>query len=222
MAAEVDFGDRELFQQLDSDEPATAPAAQPLHARFEWEDDDDDDDEDEEGGGGGGGGAERAEETEKLRERLRECEETVRQLQAENILPPLPGPALPQSPRPGPGSLTNNKHCELRRKLNILTRPRGLEVEDSKLDGPLLQILFMNSTISKQYHQEIEDFISSLAERYEEQQRADHDKTYFNIKPQVVGSVLYFTNFCLDKLGQPILNENPQLTDGWEIPKYPI
>lgn len=37
----------------------------------------------------------------------------------------------------------------------------------------------------------------------------------------VVGSVLYFTNFCLDKLGQPLLNENPQLTEGWEIPKYP-
>ncbi|XP_029475124.1 zinc finger CCHC domain-containing protein 8 isoform X1 [Rhinatrema bivittatum] len=36
----------------------------------------------------------------------------------------------------------------------------------------------------------------------------------------VVGSVLYFTNFCLDKLGQPLLNENPNLTDGWEIPKY--
>ncbi|NXK94475.1 ZCHC8 protein, partial [Formicarius rufipectus] len=37
---------------------------------------------------------------------------------------------------------------------------------------------------------------------------------------QVVGSVVYFTNFCLDKLGQPLLNENPQLTEGWEIPKY--
>lgn len=38
---------------------------------------------------------------------------------------------------------------------------------------------------------------------------------------QVVGSVLYFTSFCLDKLGQPLLNDNPQLTDGWEVPKYP-
>lgn len=38
---------------------------------------------------------------------------------------------------------------------------------------------------------------------------------------QVVGSVLYFTTFCLDKLGQPLLNENPQLTEGWEVPKYP-
>ncbi|XP_007422803.1 zinc finger CCHC domain-containing protein 8 isoform X1 [Python bivittatus] len=104
----------------------------------------------------------------------------------------------------------------------------------------------MNNTVSKQYHQEIEEFISSLVQRYEEQQRTESDKTCFNVKPQpssfvleedhkvtgsnmskkikeafsVVGSVLYFTNFCLDKLGQPILNENPQLTDGWEIPKY--
>ncbi|XP_015273142.1 PREDICTED: zinc finger CCHC domain-containing protein 8 isoform X2 [Gekko japonicus] len=197
MAAEVDFGDRELFEQLDADEPAATPgpAAQPLHIRFD-------------------------EETEELRERLRECQETVKELQAENR--------------------------ELRRKLKILTRPSGLTVDDSKYDGPLLQILFMNNTISKQYHQEIEDFISSLVQRYEEQQRAEPDKTYFNVKPQpssfvleddhkvtcpnpskkmkeafsVIGSVFYFTNFCLDKLGQPILNENPQLTDGWEIPKY--
>ncbi|XP_061458348.1 zinc finger CCHC domain-containing protein 8 isoform X3 [Rhineura floridana] len=198
MAAEVDFGDRELFEQLDAEERTPVPASQPLHTRFEEAD----------------------EEPEELRERLRECEETVRELQAENR--------------------------ELRRKLNVLTRPSGLTVDDSKLDGPLLQILFMNNNVSKQYHEEIEDFISSLVQRYEEQQRAEPDKTYFNVKPQpssfileedhkaastntskkikeafsVVGSVLYFTNFCLDKLGQPILNENPQLTDGWEIPKY--
>ncbi|KYO39718.1 zinc finger CCHC domain-containing protein 8 isoform C [Alligator mississippiensis] len=131
-------------------------------------------------------------------------------------------------------------------KLNILTRPSGITLDSSKLDGPLLQILFMNNVISKQYHQEIEDFISYLVQKYEEQQGATSEKTHFNVKPQpssilleedhrvassnsikkikeafsVVGSVLYFTNFCLDKLGQPILNENPQLTEGWEIPKY--
>ncbi|XP_048370145.1 zinc finger CCHC domain-containing protein 8 isoform X2 [Sphaerodactylus townsendi] len=193
MAAEVDFGDPDLFEQLDADE--AAGAAQPLHIRFDQE-------------------------TEELRERLRECQESVRELQAENH--------------------------ELRRKLKILTRPSGLILNDSKHDGPLLQILFMNNNISKQYHQEIEDFVSSLVQRYEEQQRAEVDKTYFNVKPQpssfvleedckvtnpnpakrtkeafsVIGSVFYFTNFCLDKLGQPILNENPQLTDGWEVPKY--
>ncbi|NXH17388.1 ZCHC8 protein, partial [Bucco capensis] len=135
---------------------------------------------------------------------------------------------------------------ELKRKLNILTRPSGISVDNSKLDGPLLQILFMNNVISKQYHQEIEDFVFNLVQKYEEQKRSEHEKTHVNVKPQpssvlleedcktassnsvkkikeafsVVGSVLYFTNFCLDKLGQPILNENPQLTEGWEIPKY--
>ncbi|XP_026542616.1 zinc finger CCHC domain-containing protein 8 isoform X7 [Notechis scutatus] len=191
MAAEVDFGDRELFQQLEADEEAPS-ALRPGPA----------------------------EEAAELRERLRDSEETVRQLRAENQ--------------------------ELRRKLNILTRPSGLTVDDCKLDGPLLQILFMNNTVSKQYHQDIEEFVSSLVQKYEEQQRSELDKTCFNVKPQpssfvleedqkvtssnvskkvkeafsVIGSVLYFTNFCLDKLGQPILNENPQLTDGWEIPKY--
>ncbi|NWR90028.1 ZCHC8 protein, partial [Furnarius figulus] len=135
---------------------------------------------------------------------------------------------------------------ELKRKLNILTRPSGISVENSKVDGPLLQILFMNNVISKRYHQEIEDFVFNLIQKYEEQKKCEQEKTHLNPKPQpssvvleedcktassssakklkeafsVVGSVVYFTNFCLDKLGQPILNENPQLTEGWEIPKY--
>ncbi|NXU72340.1 ZCHC8 protein, partial [Oreotrochilus melanogaster] len=135
---------------------------------------------------------------------------------------------------------------ELKRKLNILTRPSATSVESSKLDGPLLQILFMNNVISKQYRQEIEDFVFNLVRKYEEEKRSEQEKAHFNVKPQpssvlleencktassnsvkkikeafsVVGSVLYFTNFCLDKLGQPLLNENPQLTEGWEIPKY--
>lgn len=119
-------------------------------------------------------------------------------------------------------------------------------MENPKVDGPLLQILFMNNVITKRYHQEIEDFIYSLVQKYEEQKKSEQEKSHSNAKPQpssvvleedckgtssssakkvkeafsVVGSVLYFTNFCLDKLGQPILNENPQLTEGWEIPKY--
>ncbi|XP_075625788.1 zinc finger CCHC domain-containing protein 8 isoform X2 [Balearica regulorum gibbericeps] len=195
MAAEVDFGDRELFEQLEEDDVPPPPPRLSEEERPEKA-------------------------MEELYARLRDSEETVQRLRAENQ--------------------------ELRRKLNILTRPSGIVVDNSKVDGPLLQILFMNNVISKQYHQEIEDFISSLVQKYEEQKRSEQEKTHFNVKPQpssivleedgktassnsakkikeafsVVGSVLYFTNFCLDKLGQPILNENPQLTEGWEIPKY--
>ncbi|XP_015357929.1 zinc finger CCHC domain-containing protein 8 isoform X1 [Marmota marmota marmota] len=203
MAAEVDFGDLELFEAFD---PPEESIPKPVHTRFR---DDDGDPEDEDGVGDA-----------ELRERLRQCEETIEQLRAENQ--------------------------ELKRKLNILTRPSGILVNNTKLDGPLLQILFMNNAISKQYHQEIEEFVSNLVKRFEEQQKNDVEKTSFNLLPQpssvvleedhkaeescaiknnkeafsVVGSVLYFTNFCLDKLGQPLLNENPQLTEGWEIPKY--
>ncbi|KAJ1093202.1 hypothetical protein NDU88_006309 [Pleurodeles waltl] len=137
------------------------------------------------------------------------------------------------------------EHQELRRKLNILTRPSGLSMTDSKFDGPLLQILFMNSAISKQYHTDIEDFVTDLVNKYVQHETSKHEQTSFNVKPQpssilleeddskgistmkkikeafrVVGSVLYFTNFCLDKLGQPLLDESPQLTEGWEVPKY--
>ncbi|XP_073442134.1 zinc finger CCHC domain-containing protein 8-like isoform X3 [Dendrobates tinctorius] len=191
--AEVEFGDSELFEQLDGD------AAQPVHVRFEQTEDSELD-------------------ANSFHEQLARCEETIEQLRAENQ--------------------------ELRRKLSILSRPSGLSV-DNVLDGPLLQILFMNHVISKQYHQEIEDFVAHLLQKHEEEERANPEKATFNIQPQpssisleasdnssvnavkkikeafsVVGSVLYFTNFCLDKLGQPLLNENPQLTEGWEVPKY--
>ncbi|XP_057687435.1 zinc finger CCHC domain-containing protein 8 isoform X2 [Corythoichthys intestinalis] len=37
---------------------------------------------------------------------------------------------------------------------------------------------------------------------------------------KVVGSVLHFSSFSVDKLGQPLVNESPQHTDGWEVPIY--
>ncbi|XP_030356656.1 zinc finger CCHC domain-containing protein 8 isoform X2 [Strigops habroptila] len=241
MAAGVDFGDSELFQQLDEGEgPPPLPPRLSLEEEEEEEEKEEEEQEKEEEEEleeekeeeyeeeyeekeeeeAEEEAAERPDKAlEDLYERLRNREETVRRLRAENQ--------------------------ELKRKLNILTRPSGIYVENSKLDGPLLQILFMNNVISRQYHQEIEDFIFGLVQKYEEQRKSEQEKTQLTVKPQpssilleedgktasssskkvkeafsVVGSVLYFTNFCLDKLGQPILNENPQLTEGWEIPKY--
>ncbi|XP_036304919.1 zinc finger CCHC domain-containing protein 8 isoform X3 [Pipistrellus kuhlii] len=141
MAAEVDFGDLELFEAFDHPEESLP---KPVHTRFK---DGDGDEEDEDGVGDAG-----------PRERLRQCEETIERLRAENQ--------------------------ELKRKLNILTRPSGILVNNTKLDGPLLQILFMNNVISKQYHQEIEEFVSNLVKRFEEQQKNDVEKTSFNLLPQ--------------------------------------
>ncbi|KAM9446383.1 zinc finger CCHC domain-containing protein 8 isoform 3-T3 [Clarias gariepinus] len=190
---EVDFGDSELFEQFEADAPVAT------HIRFTEEDDEED------------GAAD-------LHERLEEREDAVRRLKAENE--------------------------ELKRKLNFLSRPKGINVVNSKLDGPLCQILFGNNNISKQCRQEIEDHILSLIQHH--QQNNVQDASALHPQPQnssfvmeetqetnaaptekhvrdafcVVGSVLYFTTFCLDKLGQPLLNENPQLTDGWDVPKY--
>ncbi|XP_051828674.1 zinc finger CCHC domain-containing protein 8 [Antechinus flavipes] len=219
MAAEVDFGDRELFEAFGGDDEAPRG---PVHIRFKTEEGTEEmaGDEGEEDEPQQAEAATNGFEDEELRERLRRYEDTIEQLRAENQ--------------------------ELKRKLSVLSRPSGILVNNSKLDGPLLQILFMNNVISKQYHQEIEEFVSNLVKRYEEQKKVDIERTAFNVLPQpssivleedrkvkkskavkkikeafsVVGSVLYFTNFCLDKLGQPLLNENPQLTEGWEIPKY--
>ncbi|XP_029998985.1 zinc finger CCHC domain-containing protein 8 [Sphaeramia orbicularis] len=193
--AEVDFGDSELFQQLDDSTPPV-----PTHIRFT------DDEEDKE-------------ETRLLRSRLEECDDYIQRLIDENKA--------------------------LRRKLSILTRPSGITVEDVSNDGPLLQILYTNNSISKQCRQEIEDCICSVILRHQKPD-SQQKKSSFHLKAQnsafaldedpqrtntasvkttteafkVVGSVLYFTAFSVDKLGQPLLNENPQMTEGWEVPTY--
>ncbi|XP_029916629.1 zinc finger CCHC domain-containing protein 8 [Myripristis murdjan] len=192
--AEVDFGDSELFEQLDD----TAPV--PTHIRFT----------DEEEG---------AEDGSQLKDRLEECEDNIQRLLEENK--------------------------GLKRKLNIITRPSGIRVEDVNIDGPLLQILYTNNVISKQCRQEIEDSVCGIIQRHqapgnqknnasfrmtpqnsaflmEEDQHAE-SSSGINTKTEafsVVGSVLYFTTFSIDKLGQPLLNETPQLTEGWEVPTY--
>uniref|UniRef100_A0A4W5RRY3 Zinc finger CCHC domain-containing protein 8 n=1 Tax=Hucho hucho TaxID=62062 RepID=A0A4W5RRY3_9TELE len=190
--AEVDFGDCELFEQLEESMPVAT------HIRFA-----------EEGG----------EEGSELKERLEECEETIRSLIEDNQ--------------------------ELKRKLKVLTRPSGINVENIKIDGPLLQILFANNSISKQCRQEIEDSICSIVQKHQQQGEVEKGNPSGNVNPQsssfimeedqktktcsikkikeafsMVGSVLYFTSFCVDKLGQPLLNDNPQQTEGWEVPKY--
>ncbi|KAK6306375.1 hypothetical protein J4Q44_G00233000 [Coregonus suidteri] len=193
--AEVDFGDSELFEQLGENIPAAT------HVRFTEEEED-------------------GEECSELKGRLGECEETVRSLIEENIF--------------------------LKRKLKVLTRPSGINVENIKIDGPLLQILFANNNISKQCRQEIEDSICSIVQKHQQQGEVENGNPSSNVNPQsssfimeedqktktscgirkikeafsMVGSVLYFTSFCLDKLGQPLLNDNPQQTEGWEVPKY--
>lgn len=70
MAAEVDFGDLELFEAFDHPEESIL---KPIHTRFKDH--------------GGGEEDENGVADAELRERLRQCEETIDQLRAENILP---------------------------------------------------------------------------------------------------------------------------------------
>uniref|UniRef100_A0A1A7Z5H5 Zinc finger CCHC domain-containing protein 8 n=1 Tax=Iconisemion striatum TaxID=60296 RepID=A0A1A7Z5H5_9TELE len=193
--AEVNFGDSELFQQLEDSEPFV-----PRHIRFTNDDEDQD-------------------ESNQLQIKLEECEANIQKLSEENKV--------------------------LQRKLNILTRPSGITIQDVNVDGPLLQVLYTNSSISKQCRQEIEDCICSVILKHQKP-NGEKSRSLFHIKPQnsafaldeeplklstssvrttteafkVVGSVLYFATFSVDKLGQPLVNENPQLTDGWDVPTY--
>ncbi|MCJ8746738.1 hypothetical protein PDJAM_G00145030 [Pangasius djambal] len=215
---EVDFGDSELFEQFEAD----APLAK--HLRF----------------------TEDAEETPALRERIEECEETITRLKTENILHTQGQTRAKLRLSYQFFSLTTSSHEELKRRLKFFSRPAGISVVNSKVDGPLCQILFGNNSISKQCRQDIEDYVFRLIQQHQSQQSNGQQASASQPQPQnssfvmeenqeknaastgkhireafcVVGSVLYFTTFCLDKLGQPLLSENPQLTEGWDIPKY--
>ncbi|XP_061674631.1 zinc finger CCHC domain-containing protein 8 [Syngnathoides biaculeatus] len=196
----IDFGDAQLFEQLDDFIPA------PVHIRFPDRE--------------GADTAEDDEETGRLRSRLVECDDSIEKLTEENKA--------------------------LKRKLNFLTRPRGLTIEDVNIDGPIAQIIYSNNIISKQCRQEIEDSICDVILRYQTEGNHNRPSESSHVKPQpssfaknedplkinsarvrttteafqVVGSVLYFSSFSVDKLGQPLLNNNPQHTDGWEVPTY--
>uniref|UniRef100_A0A671SNY1 Zinc finger CCHC domain-containing protein 8-like n=1 Tax=Sinocyclocheilus anshuiensis TaxID=1608454 RepID=A0A671SNY1_9TELE len=198
--AAVEFGDSELFDQFEEKAPERDRIIEEV--------------DDEE--------SESSDRLRELRQTLEVCEDTIERLNAENIL------------------------IELKRKLNILSRPTGIKIEDSKIDAPLCQINYGNNIISKQCRKEMEDFIFSLVQKRLQECKNDPEGSALHVKPHhssfvmeesykvktssdfkhiknafsMIGSVLYFTNFCVDKLGQPLLNENPQLTDGWEVPKY--
>ncbi|XP_019741019.1 zinc finger CCHC domain-containing protein 8 [Hippocampus comes] len=199
--AEVDFGDAELFDQLDDFTPV------PTHIRFPDRDDADtvEDDDDEKC---------------RLRSRLDECDYCIEKLTEENKA--------------------------LRRKLTILTRPSGITIEDVNIDGPIAQIIYSNNAITKQCRQEIEDCLCGIILRHQKEANRNRHSASSHLKPQpssfavdedpqklastsvrtttepfkVVGSALYFSSFSVDKLGQPLFNDNPQHTDGWEVPTY--
>ncbi|XP_033627362.1 zinc finger CCHC domain-containing protein 8-like [Asterias rubens] len=38
----------------------------------------------------------------------------------------------------------------------------------------------------------------------------------------LTGNVQYYQRFCLDSMGRPLVNGNPQVTEGWDIPVYPV
>lgn len=108
MAAEVDFGDLKLFEAFDHPEESLP---KPVHTRFK---DDDGDEEDENGVGDA-----------ELRERLRQCEDTIEQLRAENILPARAALSVPRAcggcrAREGAGG--NSTRARIRRDSS---RPTG-------------------------------------------------------------------------------------------------
>ncbi|XP_033121584.1 zinc finger CCHC domain-containing protein 8-like [Anneissia japonica] len=124
----------------------------------------------------------------------------------------------------------------LKEKLKMIIQPRGVHIEDGRYDGPIAQVMFMNHSIVRKYRQEIEDFFEELAQKHIEgdhqqeqnfpQPQSSSVKLLTDVDPEkkeaftAVGNVQFFNQFCIDKIGKPLLNGNPRLTVGWCIPDY--
>ncbi|XP_071502645.1 zinc finger CCHC domain-containing protein 8-like [Diadema antillarum] len=131
----------------------------------------------------------------------------------------------------------------LRSWLKVCIQAKGYKVAESKQDGPVAQVVYMNHSSVSKYRHEVENFFEHLCHRSLHQKAvATGNKTQLDdVTPlpqrssmvltenpdpatreafTATGNVQYYMSFCLDSMGRPLLDGNAQLTEGWEIPPY--
>jgi hypothetical protein len=108
--------------------------------------------------------------------------------------------------------------------------------------GPLLQVLFMNSSLARHYRTEIERFVTSLIQRDSKASTTpvgqlpalSRRPNYVHVgsseseplngalcdSATVIGACQYYGLFIVDTVGWPLIEYNPSMSEGWQIPKY--
>ncbi|XP_046365702.2 zinc finger CCHC domain-containing protein 8-like [Haliotis rufescens] len=127
------------------------------------------------------------------------------------------------------------------RYAKIIDSTRSVPDEDS----PAVQVLFHNNSFSRKYRPQIEQFLADLVER--EMYNSRHGDrmpelplqssvpTCVDLNPRlpvelrtnsmwmahaIIGNAQFHHLFLVDTRGWPLVDLNPSLTDGWEIPRY--
>ncbi|XP_013403801.1 uncharacterized protein LOC106169056 [Lingula anatina] len=103
-------------------------------------------------------------------------------------------------------------------------------------EGPSFEVLFFNTKDSRKLHSKIEMAIGAFFE----QLKNDSDIPSLKLRPYhsypcldnkleadtadskatVVGCSQYHSDFLIDQMGWPLIEDKPELTDGWDIPHY--
>ncbi|XP_046569788.1 LOW QUALITY PROTEIN: zinc finger CCHC domain-containing protein 8-like [Haliotis rubra] len=127
------------------------------------------------------------------------------------------------------------------RYAKIIDSTRSVPDEDS----PAVQVLFHNNSFSRKYRPQIEQFLAGLVEqemynsrhgdRMPELPLQSSVPTCVDLNPKlpvelrtnsmwmahaIIGNAQFHHLFLVDTRGWPLVNLNPSLTDGWEVPRY--
>lgn len=108
---------------------------------------------------------------------------------------------------------------------------------------PLFQAVFFDNRASIRNREKVEDFVQSLQQRNSENgdERESFGSENFppsifelnyelekltsqgdgcNTSMAVISSLQYYDQYCIDCCGLPLIDCNPNISDGWNIPKY--
>ncbi|XP_064612194.1 zinc finger CCHC domain-containing protein 8-like [Liolophura sinensis] len=111
-------------------------------------------------------------------------------------------------------------------------------------EGPAVQVIYQNNVIARKYRNRIDQYIAMLVQE-EKQQRPerlpslrlkagtlstadlnpdlsleDSRNVHLRSSHSIIGCSQMYDEFILDTFGWPLVEHNPALTDGWEIPTY--
>lgn len=125
-----------------------------------------------------------------------------------------------------------------------VTTRGGTTEDEPERYSPLFQAIYFDNRTSLRNRQKVEEFVQSLPRRsddvderesygsehfppsifemnYELGKLADEDHGYWPSFP-VVSSLQYYDEYCIDCCGFPLVDFNPDISDGWSetIPKY--
>ncbi|XP_077996189.1 zinc finger CCHC domain-containing protein 8-like [Glandiceps talaboti] len=134
---------------------------------------------------------------------------------------------------------------QLKQKLRLLIKSSNAVIDNAGRDGPIAQVVYMNNDLIKIHQQDIEEFMIGLAYRGQQLSRDGTNTDKMQPYPQnsaivlekdqkttdssvvksrqaftAIGNVQYYSDFCIDQLGKPLIDWNPQLTLCWDIPTY--